>query len=103
MMQKENDESGTVPPPFPTNTGKVYKIPRDNRKRKSTGLSEHSDIPPVRSLLGQKRLKSEIDAARNALAMPVYSSNIQQERSKDKVYKNPRDIMKRKSTGLPEH
>jgi len=86
MMQKENDDSGTVPLPFPTNTGKVYKIPRDNRKRKSTGLSEHNDIPPARSLLGQKRSKSEINAARNALAMPVFSSNIQRERSKDEMF-----------------
>uniref|UniRef100_A0A7S4VX70 Uncharacterized protein n=1 Tax=Ditylum brightwellii TaxID=49249 RepID=A0A7S4VX70_9STRA len=86
MMQKENDESGTVPLPFPTNTGKVYKIPRDNRKRKSTRLPKHNDIPPARSLLGHKRSKSEIDAARNALAMPVFSSNIQRERSKDEIF-----------------
>uniref|UniRef100_A0A7S4S7I6 Uncharacterized protein n=1 Tax=Ditylum brightwellii TaxID=49249 RepID=A0A7S4S7I6_9STRA len=65
------------------------KNTRDNRKRKSTGLSEHRALSPVRSLLGQKRSKSEPNAARNAVAnnmfvpLPVFSSNDQGERNTD--------------------
>eukprot|EP00957_Ditylum_brightwellii_P132708 10119618-Ditylum_brightwellii.AAC.1 len=68
MMPKESVKSGIVPFFLPTNTDEVYKIPRDNRKRKSTELSEHSALSPVRSLLWQKRSKSEPNAARNAVA-----------------------------------
>jgi len=65
------------------------KNTRDNRKRKSTGLSEHRALSPVRSLLVQKRSKSKTNATRNAVAnnmfvpLPVFSSNGQGERNKD--------------------
>jgi len=92
MMPEESDKNGIVPFLFPTNVDKVCKILRDDRKRKSTGLSDCSDISPVRSLLEQKRSKSELDAACNAAAnnmfvpLPVFSSSDQGERNKDEMF-----------------
>jgi len=74
---------------FPTSVGEVSKNPRNNQKRKTTGLSGQNDLCRTESFLGQKRSMTEVDVAHNRVAnkrfvpLPVFSFNNQGEVGKD--------------------
>eukprot|EP00957_Ditylum_brightwellii_P061938 4700538-Ditylum_brightwellii.AAC.1 len=53
---------------FPTSVGEVSKNPRNNQKRKTTGLSGQNDLCRTESFLGQKRSMTELDVAHNRVA-----------------------------------